>query len=222
MCKLKTLSQFDPVLAISSEEMRAVEVAAIQSGRVTGYELMKRAGICVVEAIGRDGPSALVAEESPNAVVLCGPGNNGGDGFVIARELAQAGWRVSVCALAGAGKSQGDAALAERDWNAFGDVQDWSQACICLRDAVLVVDALFGIGLARPLDETVCEVIHAIPATSRCVAVDVPSGYATDGAGILGTVAVDADLVVTFHRPKPIHLELAAKSVPVVVADICL
>lgn len=222
MGSLRTLSLADPVSVISSEEMRSIEAAAIRSGRVAGFELMKRAGSCVVEAIKHAAFIERISDGHRRAVILCGPGNNGGDGFVIARELAQAGWRVSVCALAGAGKARGDAALAEREWQAIGMVRNWSEAVGCLQGADLVVDALFGIGLARPLEKPVCEVIHAIPISSHCVAVDVPSGYATDGAGILGTVAVDANLVVTFHRPKPIHLELAAKSVPVVVADIGL
>ena len=82
---------------LTAAQMRAIEAAAMASGRVTGPELMERAGAGVAEAVLLHWPA--FARTPQRAVVLCGPGNNGGDGFVVARLLAARGWQVTVCAL---------------------------------------------------------------------------------------------------------------------------
>jgi hydroxyethylthiazole kinase-like uncharacterized protein yjeF len=165
--------------------MRAAEEAAIAAGTPVG-ELMERAGKAAAEAIWR------FAGPLP-ALVLCGPGNNGGDGHVIARELAARGVAVRVTALGGL-------AAAE--------------------PAPLLIDALFGTGLSRPLEQARALLGLAAAATVR-VAIDLPSGVATDDGRILSPVP-DYDLTITFQTLKPSHLlQPAARHMGrIVVADI--
>ncbi|MEO0655524.1 MAG: NAD(P)H-hydrate epimerase, partial [Pseudomonadota bacterium] len=99
---------------LTAEQMRAIEQAAIESGEVTGLELMERAGRGVVEAIFEEWPE--LAATSHRAVVLCGPGNNGGDGYVVARLLAERGWTVDLFAYGEPGRQGPDAAEARRRW----------------------------------------------------------------------------------------------------------
>jgi hydroxyethylthiazole kinase-like uncharacterized protein yjeF len=193
-----------PILTAS--EMRAAEAGAIAAG--TSVEtLMDRAGTAAAEAIrGYAG--------SLPALVLCGPGNNGGDGYVIARSLAQAGLQVRVAAL-GMAKT-GAAAAARRAWP--GPVEDIAGAA----PAPLLVDALFGTGLARGLDGALVAELRRLAAAARVkVAVDLPSGIATDDGAVLSPVP-DFDLTVTFGALKPSHrLQPAARHMGrIVVADI--
>jgi NAD(P)H-hydrate epimerase len=134
--------------------------------------------------------------------VLCGPGNNGGDGFVIARHLAGSGWPVKV-GLSGSREAlQGDAALNADRWS--GPIAHLAPAI--LEGAELVVDALFGAGLARPVEGIARAVIDAVNAgPAPCVAVDIPSGVSGDTGAVLGA-APRAELTVTFFRRKPGHL----------------
>lgn len=193
---------------LSAEEMRSVESAAIGSGRVTGAVLMARAGAGTVDEILRFWPELNTGEHS--AVVLCGPGNNGGDGYVIACHLAALGWQVTVCAM-GDGTHLPEDAQANHDrWCAIGEVQPLSAAPAAMRGADLVVDALFGIGLTRPLSGAVADAVAAVPITAKRVAVDVPSGYDTNTGAKLGGAVFTADLVVTFHARKPVHGTLDA------------
>jgi len=170
--------------------MRAAEEAAIAAG--TSVELlMERAGKGAAEAIWR------FAGPLP-ALVLCGPGNNGGDGYVIARELAARGVAVRVAAL---GEPRTPAALA-----AF---ESWGRPAGALADAApapLLIDALFGTGLARPLDPAVSAALARLAAQAAVrVAVDLPSGVATDDGAVLSPVP-DFDLTITFQTLKPSHL----------------
>jgi ADP-dependent NAD(P)H-hydrate dehydratase / NAD(P)H-hydrate epimerase len=175
---------------LTAEEMRAAEAACIATG--TSVEtLMERAGIAAAESIWR------FAGPLP-ALVLCGPGNNGGDGYVIARELAARGVPVRVAALA---EPKSDAARAARDsWG--GAIEALDQAA----PAPLLIDSLFGTGLARPLDEAVSGRLLELAKAARVrVAVDLPSGAATDDGAILSAVP-DYDLTITFQTLKPSHL----------------
>lgn len=191
---------------LTATEMRAAEDAAIAAG--TPVEtLMERAGIGAVEAIWR------YAGPVP-ALVLCGPGNNGGDGYVIARELAARGVKVRVAA---SGEPRTPAARAAREsWG--GRIEDIAEA----KDAPLLVDALFGTGLVRPLDDSLSARLIELAAQARiAVAVDLPSGVATDDGAVLSPVP-DFDLTITFQTLKPAHLlQPAARHLGrVVVADI--
>lgn len=209
---------------LTAAEMRKVEADAIASGAVTGAALMERAGRGAVATILAhwDWPEASGAmPAAPKAVVLCGPGNNGGDGYVIARGLRERGWRVEVFAIGDASAMPPDARAARAAWAAAGAVSPLAAAPAALGDAELVVDALFGIGLSRPLDGHVADVLAAVPDAARRVAIDVPSGFDTDRGCALGP-AFDADLAVTFHAEKPVHAALAAHGVVVSVVDIGL
>ncbi len=184
---------------------------AAMSGGVSGERLMEAAGRAVVAEIRRRWASRPT-------LVACGPGNNGGDGFVIARLLKDEGWPVTVILLGERGALKGDARLNADRWD--GDILPFSIAA--LDGAALYVDALFGAGLARPLDGVALEVISAMAARDvPCVAVDVPSGVHGDTGMVLGG-AVAADLTVTFFRRKPGHLLMPgrARSGEIVVANI--
>ena len=132
---------------LTAAQMRAIEQAAIRSGEVTGLELMERAGAGVVGAILAEWPE--LAETPGRAVVLCGPGNNGGDGFVIARLLAGRGWTVEVFLYGDPSKLPPDARVNCEQWLAMGSVNPWAPAIISTASADLFVDAVFGAGLTR-------------------------------------------------------------------------
>ncbi|MDP3959365.1 MAG: NAD(P)H-hydrate dehydratase [Pseudorhodobacter sp.] len=205
---------------LTAAQMRALEAAAIASGAVTGLVLMECAGRGVVEAIFAEWPELAAAPF--RAVVLCGPGNNGGDGFVVARLLAEWGCEVAVYLYGDAGKLPPDARANYRRWCALGPVQPLTDESLAdeAGRAHLAVDALFGIGLNRPfddLDAVQCALngwpsASALGATPRVVAVDVPSGLCADSGRYLGCAGenpfagrIMANLTVTFHAPKLGH-----------------
>src|SRR5438477_7649638 len=146
------------------------------AGGVPGISLMENAGRGVADAVSR--------RWSPRpVVVLCGPGNNGGDGFVAARLLAERGWAVRVALLGSREALKGDAAAAAARWT--GPVEPLAPAVIA--DAGLVIDALFGAGLARPIEGVAHEVIARLDAAHLpVVAVDVPSGVDGASGAVLG------------------------------------
>jgi hydroxyethylthiazole kinase-like uncharacterized protein yjeF len=185
--------------------MRALEAATIASGAVSGLELMERAGRAVVEAIIATWPD--VAQTVHQALVLCGPGNNGGDGYVVARLLRERGWGVRVLHLGNPEHLPPDAHANYRRWCVMGTVAPLAAALPISREADIVVDALFGIGLSRPLDLPlgILATREGRGARTRVVAVDIPSGICAESGRPLGT-AVAADLTVTFHTAKPGHL----------------
>jgi hydroxyethylthiazole kinase-like uncharacterized protein yjeF len=172
--------------------------AADHAGAASGtplYVLMQRAGDAVA--------AELMARWTPRpTLVLCGPGDNGGDGFVVAAVLAAAGWPVRVAALVDIGRMTGAAAEAAGRWS--GPVEPLSPASVA--DAALVIDALFGAGLNRPLAPEVVETLRASQAGGApLVAVDLPSGLNGDTGAPLA-FAPQATLTVTFHRKKPAHV----------------
>jgi ADP-dependent NAD(P)H-hydrate dehydratase / NAD(P)H-hydrate epimerase len=153
-----------------------------------------------------------------STVILCGPGNNGGDGFVVARLLAAAGWPVTVALLGSADALKGDAKVNAQRWS--GAVMPLSVAC--LKDAALVVDALFGAGLTRALAGDAAVVVDEVNRRAlACVAIDIPSGIDGDTGEVLGT-APRCRLTVTFFRLKPGHLLLPGRGYcgETVLADI--
>jgi hydroxyethylthiazole kinase-like uncharacterized protein yjeF len=196
---------------LTAAQMRAIEQAAIASGEVTGLELMERAGSGVVEAILDWRPE--LATTAHRAVVLCGPGNNGGDGFVVARLLKERGWEVEVFLYGDEAKLPPDAATNARRWREMGAVGDLSEFRVGDLPPRLVIDALFGAGLARPLAGEVQEVIDrlyrdcAVGAELEFVAIDAPSGLCMDSGRELGEPdgGLIAGLTVTFHRPRIGH-----------------
>jgi NAD(P)H-hydrate epimerase len=191
-------------------EMSAADAAAVAAG-VPGITLMENAGAAVARAIR--------ARFAPRpTLVMCGPGNNGGDGFVVARRLAEGGWPVRVALLGSLEARRGDAALAAKSWR--GETLPLEPGL--LEDAGLVVDALFGAGLGRALDGVARDTIEAAGrAAAPVVATDIPSGVHGDTGEILGAAASSA-LTVTFHRAKPGHFLLPGRDHvgELVVADI--
>ncbi|MQA65262.1 MAG: NAD(P)H-hydrate dehydratase [Alphaproteobacteria bacterium] len=172
---------------------------------IKGERLMEAAG---------EGIARLIMERFAPApvAVLCGPGNNGGDGFVIARHLVRAGWRVRLASLAPVSKLSGDAGINARRWSRLHG----RQATVPLTPAILdgaglVVDALFGAGLVRPLGGVAGNVVAELNRRGLpVVAVDVPSGLDADTGAVAGEagggVAARAAFTVTFFRKKPGHI----------------
>lgn len=180
-------------------EMARAERAAIARG-IAASQLMEAAGRAVADAI------RARAEPGP-VLVLCGPGNNGGDGFVAARALREAGWPVRVALLGERARLKGDAALNAGRW---GDAIE-PLGIAALEGAALVVDGLFGAGLGRALEGTAKTVVEALNAEARpVVAIDVPSGVQGDTGAVLGA-APRSILTITFFRKKPGHLLLPGR-----------
>jgi NAD(P)H-hydrate epimerase len=201
----------DPASAVLTvREMYRADEAATAAG-IPGERLMEAAGKAIADAIA--------VRWSPRPVsVLCGPGNNGGDGFVVARILDQSGWPVRVGLLGDRDGLEGDARLNAERWT--GPVESLSPQL--LAGAELVVDALFGAGLARELSGMADETARAINDSGiDCVAVDMPSGVHGDSGAVLGAAA-QARLTVTFFRRKPGHLLYPGRGLcgEVLVADI--
>ena len=201
---------------LTSAQMRAIEAAAIESGAVTGLELMERAGRGVVEAIFEEWPE--LAAGSFRAVVLCGPGNNGGDGFVVARLLRERGWEVEVFLYGDPARMPPDARVNYERWRGMGEVyaivapQDDGDllSFLAQKKDQIVVDALFGTGLVRPILDPLLSVLRWLDdtmdeAVSHYVAVDIPSGLCADSGRPLQRWLRKADLTVTFHSAKLGH-----------------
>jgi hydroxyethylthiazole kinase-like uncharacterized protein yjeF len=190
-------------------ETAAADQAAIAAG-TSGGVLMERAGAAVVAAIR--------ARFAPRPVVVwCGPGNNGGDGYVIARKLRRLRWPVRVEVLAP--PVTADAKAAAQRWRGETGPLRFDPV-----PGVLYVDALFGAGLTRPLDGAAQRLARAFAGQSeRIVAVDLPSGVAGDSGNPPGECFRSA-LTCTFHRRKPAHALQPARSLcgEIVVADIGL
>ena len=193
---------------ITVEQMRAIDEASAAAG-VSTRTLMENAGCAVANEIVRRFP------QQPTAV-LCGPGNNGGDGWVAARALREMGWPVWVETLAPRESLKGDAADAAKAWS--GDTFELGKSG---RTAELFVDALFGAGLSRPLEGDAARLAAILPA-SRVVAIDVPSGVNGDDGCPLGDVCFEAAVSVTFVRKKAAHVLMPGRAWcgDVVVADI--
>ncbi|MDW4496690.1 NAD(P)H-hydrate epimerase [Sulfitobacter sp. D35] len=189
---------------LSAAEMRNAEDRAIGSGAVTGLELMERAGAGAVATALQHWP-ALAA--GGHAAIFCGPGNNGGDGFVVARLLALRGLSISLWLLGHPDALPADAARNHDIWVNSGTVGDLAAASdeTLAAGADLAVDALFGTGLSRPVTLPLDRIFLNAP---RVLSLDIPSGLCADSGRVIGGAegsAVTADLTVTFHRAKLGH-----------------
>ncbi|MEP6020611.1 MAG: NAD(P)H-hydrate epimerase [Paracoccaceae bacterium] len=215
---------------ITEAQMREIERKAIHSGAFSGLDLMERAGQCVVDAIldqrpelaAYSGASSHHSDRTPRAAVLCGPGNNGGDGYVVARLLRALGWTVEVLALGDPSRLPDDAAQNYKRWCKIGPVVPLTlQALKRGSDADIFIDAVLGIGLSRPVTGDLGDVLRHLAGYGgdrdfyqpRLVAVDVPSGLGADtglipGKGTLqGALACPfCALTVTFHKRKIGHV----------------
>ncbi|MBL8631168.1 MAG: NAD(P)H-hydrate dehydratase [Rhodospirillaceae bacterium] len=213
-----------PQAVLSVEEMYAADRAAAALGIPT-LTLMEAAGTAIAREIQK-------RWKRQNIVILCGPGNNGGDGFVVARLLFNAGWPVKVALLDDAASLKGDAGVNAQAWRGMGGLiapitADTIEALLAVRPMVL--DALFGAGLNRGLSGDAARVITRINELQLiCIAVDVPSGVHGDRGVVLPAdlatpgVAPACALTVTFFKPKPAHVLYPARQLcgALVVADI--
>lgn len=193
---------------VTSKQMAAIDKRSIEEYGIPGIVLMRRAGQAVVdELVARLGSVA-----GERLIVLCGRGNNGGDGFVVARLLKERNARVEVYLLATKDRIEGDARTAMEEWLAAGgtiteltDEAKVEETTARWGDADYLVDAMLGTGLSGE----VCGIFRAvIEAIGRLrvpvVAVDIPSGIAGDTGQVCG-VAIRATLTVTFGLPKIGH-----------------
>lgn len=192
----------DAIELLTPAEMARADALTIAAG-TPGYQLMLRAGRNVASVAA----AFLQRGEGRRVAVFCGPGNNGGDGYVAARLLREQGFDVRVSAMGDPRALRGDAAQAHADWS--GEVLP--AETLDSREADLAIDALFGAGLSRPLDGAALGIVQKINASGAPVlAVDVPSGV--DGAnGAIGSECVRARETVTFFRLKPGHVLLPGR-----------
>ncbi len=202
---------------LTSAQMRAIEQAEIESGAVTGLQLMERAGRGAVDAALDHWPD--LSKGRHRALILCGPGNNGGDGFVIARRLTDRGWDLDVFLYGDPGKLPADAKTNHDLWRSMGQVRAFDPDAVrgCDRPD-LFVDAVFGTGLTRPLPDDLAMVLEdrmmgTWPQAQaiRRLAIDCPSGLNLD-TGMIPASDKDqtprinsAHLTVAFHSLKAGH-----------------
>ena len=186
---------------LNTQEMYKADSDTIESG-ILGVELMENAGFSTAKIIIDNwNPCPLL--------ILCGPGNNGGDGFVIARHLKKAGWPIRVASLVSIDKYKGDAATMAQKWD--GAIELLSEKT-ALTNTALVVDAVFGIGLSKPLGKEIRQLFKKINNNHiiKVIAVDIPSGINGDTSNV-DPDTLKADLTVTLCRKKIGHLLLPGK-----------
>lgn len=181
-------------------EVDQLTISQLEELGRNGTDLMEEAGLSVVREIEQ-------AYSGKSALVLCGPGNNGGDGFVIARHLNKKGWNVEVALLGPEENLKGDARYMAALWD--GDIKNIKNLEMGSYD--LIIDTIFGTGLSREISGPLKQVIANVnQANSPVIAVDIPSGIEGDTGRQLGA-SVDADMTVTFCRKKPAHLLYPSK-----------
>ena len=212
---------------LTAAEIREIDRISSEKFGIAGSILMENAGMRVVEAI-----AARVEElEARSVAIVCGKGNNGGDGFVVARQLMQRGCFPSIFLFASPDDVTGDARTNLDILSAIGyppvvigNEEEWNRERLEIIDADIVVDALLGTGLSKPVEGLLRKVVESMRddfPEAMIVSIDLPSGCTADSADLAGP-AVDADLTVTLSAPKfclvfpPAH-EMAGE---VVIADI--
>lgn len=180
-----------PLTIYTAEQVRALDRYAIETLGIPGYTLMCRAGQAALAALKQHWPRAR------RVTVLCGPGNNGGDGYVVARLAQDAGLEVRVVALASPPVVRGDALRAFECYrDAGGSVLQWDATHI--DDADVIVDALFGTGLSRSVDDRTAEVIDSVNSSGiPILSIDIPSGLHADSGAVLGN-AMRAHATITY------------------------
>ncbi len=181
---------------LTPEQMYQVDHASVATGKVSFEQLIENAGKAVTDEIQKRYKPCETA-------ILCGPGNNGSDGFVVARLLQEAGWPAEVYLWGDRDKLHGDSARMAAKWT--GPCRPIAN----LTSAGLVVDALFGAGLSHDFPKSIVE--RVAKTNAPVVSIDVPSGI--DGlSGSPRGASLRADLTVTFCRKKPAHVLYPGRS----------
>lgn len=207
---------------LSAESMREVDRTAIEDLGIPSLVLMENAAIGVADAIGE------IYGEAESAVIFCGPGNNGGDGLAVARHLAVRGYEVRIFLMTDRslrGDAEVQLGICRRQGLHIQDIEseeDLVEALEHAQESDLIVDALFGTGLARPLEGLYAELVEELNDLDvPIVAVDLPSGLNGSRSTPLG-IHVQADLTVTFAAPKMAHVFPPASEAvgELVVADL--
>ncbi|WP_418973356.1 NAD(P)H-hydrate epimerase [Allofournierella sp.] len=205
-------------MEVTAAQMRKIEERAAENG-LTTLEMMENAGAAAAVRLMGEAPGPVA-----RAVVFCGKGNNGGDGFVAARYLVDAG--VEVKAVLAEGEPATPDAAANKKVSAGAGVEVWRLEELCpeqlefIRTADVVIDALYGTGFGgalRPAGARAAALMNA--ARGFKLALDLPSGVEAD-TGAVAKGAVKADLTVAFHAPKPCHRLAPGQCGRVLVADI--
>jgi hydroxyethylthiazole kinase-like uncharacterized protein yjeF len=202
-------------IILSAQQMRQAEQVAVQAGSPL-IVLMERAGLAVAEAV-------MARYSKRPTIVICGPGNNGGDGFVAARHLAAKGWPVRVLLYGKLEELTAEAKIAASRWR--GTVITASVATVqgaLDKGAQLVIDALYGVGLRRAITGEAAAMLQMINQTSvPVVAVDIPSGLNADTGQIFGQ-SLAAEMTVCFYRKKMAHVLMPGRMLcgETLIADI--
>lgn len=192
---------------LTAEEIRQIDRTSSETFNIPSITLMENAGMCVVEAMG-----ARVEDlDTSSVVILCGKGNNGGDGFVVARQLIGRDCFPSVFLFAETDAVSGDARANLDILTSIGhppvvirNREDWDRERLALGDVEIVVDGLLGTGLSKPVEGFLGEVVQSLDEDfpqAMVVSIDVPSGCAADTGDLAGPV-VQADLTVTLFAAK--------------------
>ncbi len=212
---------------LTAAQMRRMDHHAIKELGIIGPVLMENAGLEIVRAILERFPQI----QAEKVVIVAGKGNNGGDGFVVARHLFNRGARPLILLIGAKKDLKGDAALnlimVDRMGIEIREItspEHWAQAKRKLNDATLLVDAVFGTGLTKPAAGFYARVIEGINRSPAFrVAVDIPSGLSSDTFELLGP-CVHADLTVTMAAPKIAHMFMPSEEMcgELVVADISI
>ena len=198
----------DPTMkALTVVEMREVDRLTTQRHGVPSLALMENAGTSVAGFMRQ----RFAHLERRRTIILCGKGNNGGDGFVVARKLQEMGGNPAVYLFADPDEMRGDAAVNRKRWVESGGelhlairANEFASVKIAIGDAAIIVDALLGTGTRGPVEGLLREAIQVVNSRRReqaVVAVDIPSGASAD-TGEVASAAVEADYTVTFTAPK--------------------
>jgi len=203
---------------VTSAEMREIDRLTTEKHHILSLTLMENAGTAVARFILRQYP------EAKRVLVICGKGNNGGDGFVTARKLQEAGKAVTAILLAAPQEVKGDAEkmlkLLPTLPDSIGAQQAGALAHLC-DNADVIVDAIFGTGFRPPLPELAAKVVAIInSARAPVISVDVPSGIDSNSFALEQQGACRSDAIVTFTAPKPGIVFSALTSRPIVIANI--
>jgi len=194
------------MIALTAKQMQNIDRRTSDKYGISGYELMLHASQCIFDAIRENLPDY----KNKTYFILCGKGNNGGDGYGLARLMYRDGLDVTAYSAADQKDSRSDAAAMKKNFNDAGgraaSIDQFLAHCESIADNTVIIDALFGTGLTKDLEESYLALIHSVNRSGAyIVSVDIPSGLNCDNGMVMGA-AVHADLTVTFCCEKPAHI----------------